>query len=59
MALLVIVGLLTGAVATMMIFKITRWWEFIVLACWGCLATVCFYNGYVAQFFDMITAWAG
>ncbi|MFI7448040.1 hypothetical protein ACIBQX_11130 [Nonomuraea sp. NPDC049714] len=58
MALLVIVGVLIGAVVTMMIFKITRWWELIILVGLGSLATVCVYNGYVGEFFDTLTAWA-
>lgn len=58
MPLLVIVGLLTGAIVIMMIFKITRWWELIVLTCWGVLATVCVYNGYVATFWTAVTPWS-
>lgn len=59
MALLVIVGLLTGAVAAMVIFKVTRWWELILLAGWGVLATVVVVNGDLAEFWTAVTTWAG
>ena len=57
MALLVIVGLLTGAIVAMVIFKVTRWWELLVLGGWGVLATVAIYNGYLSEFVDTATAW--
>lgn len=58
MALLVIVGIMTGAIGAMVFFKITRWWELIVLAGWGILGTVSVYNGYFGEFIDVLTAWA-
>lgn len=59
MALLVIVALMTGAIVIMMIFKITRWWEAILIGAWGILSTVAVVNGDLADFWSKITSWAG
>lgn len=57
MALLAIVALLTGAIVVMVITKVTRLWELILLATWAVLFTVSIYNGSWAEFWTTITAW--
>lgn len=59
MALLVVVALLAGAVGVMMKFRITSWWEFILLTGFGVLATIAWYSGAVAEFWASVASWAG
>lgn len=58
MVLLVLVAL-TGAITIMMLFKITRWWELIVIGTWGVLGTVIVYNGDLASLTDTISSGIG
>jgi hypothetical protein len=46
--LLVIVGLLTGAVITLVITKVTHWFEVLILGGWGVLAAAVVFNGDLA-----------
>jgi|GEM_PF-4785910 len=59
MALLVIVGIMTGAIIALIMAKVTRWYELLLLGGWGILGTVCVYNGYWADFISMVRNWAG
>lgn len=59
MALMVVVGILTGAVLVMVIAKVTRLWELFLLGGWGVLITVVVYNGDLARFWDTVTKWTG
>ncbi|HEY9371015.1 hypothetical protein [Streptomyces sp.] len=58
MALLVVVACLAGVVGAMMKYRITSWWELILLTGFGVLSTVAWYSGAVAEFWAAVTAWA-
>lgn len=59
MALLVVFGILTGAVLVMVLAKVTRLWELFILSGWGVLAAVVVVNGDLAEFWGAVTSWTG
>jgi hypothetical protein len=59
MVVLVFVALLGGVVGTMLKYGVTKWWELILLAGLGVLATVSIYNGAWIELWQAISTLAG
>lgn len=59
MALLVIVGIMTGAIVALLVARVTRWYELLLLGGWGVLGTIAVYNGDLSKFIDKLTSWLG
>lgn len=57
--ILVFLGLMTGAVVTLIVTKVTHWFELGLLGGWGALFTVAIYNGDLARLFKLIGSTVG